>query len=119
MSTALPTGTLKLRVLPVKKAHSRQLRSIERDVNASHEDDGVKLPRAGYVANDVMATDRFDLLTVEEVAKLLRVTPKGIYTMTSGRRIPFVRVSNRVRFRRDEIERWLDGNRVDAITRAK
>ena len=56
-----------------------------------------------------------DLLTVEEVALLLRLTPKGIYAMTSGRRIPFVRISNRVRFRRGEIERWLDESHVDVI----
>ena len=53
-----------------------------------------------------------DLLTVEEVAELLRLTPKGIYAMVAARRIPFVRVSNRIRFRRSEITAWLDQNRV-------
>lgn len=61
--------------------------------------------------------DRSDLLTVEEVAGLLRLTTKGVYAMTSARRIPFVRVSNRIRFRRDEVEGWLDGNRVAVLKR--
>ena len=56
-----------------------------------------------------------ELLTVTEVAKLLRLTPKGVYAMISARRIPFVRVSNRVRFIRSELHRWLEGNRVDAL----
>lgn len=117
MNTALPTGTLKLRAAPVKKARTRQLRSIDRDEESFHDPDVAKSLHSVEIVNDG-AAERFELLTVEEVAELLRVTPKGIYAMTSGRRIPFVRVSNRVRFRRDEIERWLDGNRVD-VARAK
>lgn len=54
------------------------------------------------------------LLTVPEVAALLRLTPKGIYAMVEGRRIPFVKVSNRVRFVRADVVRWLSENRVPA-----
>ncbi len=63
--------------------------------------------------------DRSELLTVGEVAELLRMKPAGVYAMTAARRIPFVRVSNRVRFRRHEVERWLDANRVDVIERVE
>ena len=52
------------------------------------------------------------LLTVPEVADLLRLTPKGIYALVEGRRIPFVRVSNRLRFLRCDVARWLQENRV-------
>lgn len=54
------------------------------------------------------------LLTVPEVATLLRLTVKGIYAMVEARRIPFVRVSNRVRFVRSDVVRWLSENRVPA-----
>jgi len=57
------------------------------------------------------------LLTVPEVASLLRLTVKGIYAMVEGRRIPFVRVGNRVRFVRDEVLRWLSESRVPASER--
>jgi excisionase family DNA binding protein len=57
------------------------------------------------------------LLTIREVAELLRLTPKGVYAMVAARRIPFVRVSNRVRFLRGDVERWLDGNRVAVLDR--
>lgn len=52
------------------------------------------------------------LLTVPEVAALLRLTVKGIYAMVEARRIPFIKVSNRVRFLRADVLRWLSENRV-------
>ncbi len=58
---------------------------------------------------------RTELLTVPEVAELLRLTPKGVYALVESRRIPFIRVSNRVRFRRSEIEKWLDGQQVPPV----
>ncbi len=59
------------------------------------------------------------LLTVPEVASLLRLTVKGIYAMVEGRRIPFIRVGNRVRFVRDEVLRWLSESRVPASERSR
>jgi excisionase family DNA binding protein len=46
------------------------------------------------------------LLTVVEVAGLLRVEVSTIYVWTSKRRIPFRKVGGRLRFDRDEILRW-------------
>ncbi len=54
------------------------------------------------------------LLTVTEMADWLRLTPKGIYALVEARRIPFVKISNRLRFSQAEIERWLRDNRVPA-----
>ena len=54
------------------------------------------------------------LLTVREVATLLRVTPKGIYSMVAARTIPFIRVSNRLRFDQGDVIAWLEQNRVPA-----
>lgn len=54
------------------------------------------------------------LLTVDDVAALLRLTVKGVYSLVEGRRIPFVKVSNRVRFLPDDVRSWLQENRVPA-----
>lgn len=54
------------------------------------------------------------LLTVAEVAELLRMTPKGIYALVEARRIPFIKVSNRLRFFHGDVVAWLWGNRVPA-----
>jgi excisionase family DNA binding protein len=57
------------------------------------------------------------LLTVEEVADLLRLTKKGIYAMVEARRIPFVKISNRVRFLKSDVLDWLSENRVPTLER--
>lgn len=59
------------------------------------------------------------LLTVEEVAELLRMTKKGIYALVEGRRIPFVKVSNRLRFIRSDVLGWLQENRVPALEKTR
>lgn len=46
------------------------------------------------------------LLTVAEVAGLLRVKTATIYVWTSKRKIPFRKVGGRLRFDREEILRW-------------
>lgn len=46
------------------------------------------------------------LLTIKEVAALLRVEVSTIYVWTSKRKIPFRKVGSSLRFDRDEIMRW-------------
>ena len=58
---------------------------------------------------------RHTLLTVAEVADLLRLTPKGVYSLIENRRIPFIKVSNRVRFFESDVISWLRKNRVPAL----
>lgn len=59
----------------------------------------------------------FELLTVPEVAALLRFTEKSVYAMVSARRIPFVRIGNRLRFERAAVLRWVSESRVPASER--
>lgn len=54
------------------------------------------------------------LLTVPEVAAILRLTEKGVYAMVAARRIPFLKISNRVRFLRADVVSWLSESRVPA-----
>jgi excisionase family DNA binding protein len=50
-----------------------------------------------------------DLMTVEEVAAMLRVPKSWVYGHTSGEgeRIPFLKIGRHLRFRRSEIQEWL------------
>jgi len=51
------------------------------------------------------------LLTVPEVADLLRTSEKAIYGMVERRRLPGVRrIGRRILFRRTELLEWLDHN---------
>lgn len=53
------------------------------------------------------------LLTVDEVATLLRTTRKAIYAKVECGQIPHVRISSRsLLFDRDELLRWMDERRA-------
>ena len=62
-----------------------------------------------------MEQDR--LMTAGELAEYLSVPRGSIYNMVYERRIPHIKLGRRVRFRRDEIDRWLEERRVEAIER--
>lgn len=53
------------------------------------------------------AVDR--LLTVDEVADILQVSPRTVRTWSWDRRIPSVKIGSRLRFKEADIDRWIDG----------
>ncbi|HWN99897.1 MAG TPA: helix-turn-helix domain-containing protein [Blastocatellia bacterium] len=52
---------------------------------------------------------RPQFLTVEEVAELLRVSPRSVYDWVSQRQIPFRKAGRRTIFLLDEILEWTRG----------
>lgn len=56
-----------------------------------------------------------DLLTVPEVAKLLKISTSGVRHLQQQRVIPFIKVGGSVRFDRRDIASYLERNRVNAI----
>lgn len=49
---------------------------------------------------------RPQFLTVEEVAELLRVSPRSVYDWVSQRQIPFRKAGRRTIFLLDEVLEW-------------
>ena len=49
-----------------------------------------------------------DILTLEEVASYLRLTPQTIYKWAQEKRIPAAKMGKEWRFRKSIIDRWLD-----------
>ncbi|MGN6391250.1 MAG: helix-turn-helix domain-containing protein [Gemmatimonadales bacterium] len=49
-----------------------------------------------------------DILTLEEVASYLRLTPQTIYKWAQEKRIPGAKLGKEWRFRKTIIDRWLD-----------
>lgn len=49
------------------------------------------------------------LLTIKDLAEQLRIKPSTLYAWASQRKIPCVRIHGLIRFRSEEIERWLMG----------
>ncbi len=48
------------------------------------------------------------ILTIKEVAALLRVAEKTAYTLAQGGDLPGFKVGGQWRFRRRDIEAWID-----------
>jgi excisionase family DNA binding protein len=49
-----------------------------------------------------------EILTIDEVADYLRLTPQTIYKWAQEKRIPAVKLGKEWRFRRSIIDRWFD-----------
>jgi len=49
-----------------------------------------------------------EILTLEEVARYLRLKPQTIYKWAQERRIPAAKLGKEWRFRRSVLDRWLD-----------
>ena len=68
-----------------------------------------------------MAVERHDrarypsLLTLDEVAALLRVSKTSIYRLVERRQLPFCRVGRSLRFTPEDIDEYLRARRVDSI----
>ena len=53
------------------------------------------------------------LLTVKDVAQLLQCSVYQVYRLKGQKRIPYLKVAGgAIRFNQDEIEVWLDAQRV-------
>jgi excisionase family DNA binding protein len=65
---------------------------------------GIKTTRE----TSVRASKMFEnLMTVKEVAALLRVSPQTLYKMLEQRSIPAVKVGSQWRFDREQIRDWI------------
>lgn len=60
---------------------------------------------------------RAPLLDTDEVAKVLRVTPRHVRRLVAERRIPFIKVGRFVRFDSGQLNVWLEEQRVDVVER--
>lgn len=51
-----------------------------------------------------------EILTVVEVAQLLKVADKTVYTMAQNAELPCFKVRGQWRFRRRDIDGWIEAN---------
>lgn len=58
----------------------------------------------------IPATARF--MTASEVARLLNTSKGTVYLWVNHKKIPYLKINGSVRFREDEIHRWLNDGRV-------
>ena len=60
--------------------------------------------------------DKAPLISVEQLADELGVSVRYVRRIIAERRIPYVKVGHLIRFERDEVDRWVEANRVNALT---
>ena len=58
------------------------------------------------------------ILTIREVAELLKIGEKTAYTMAQRRELPSFKVRGQWRFRRADIDRWIE-QRVEVAVPAR
>ncbi len=51
-----------------------------------------------------------DLLTLEETARFLRLSPHTLYKMAASGRIPALKAGRQWRFSKGDLQEWLKGN---------
>lgn len=51
------------------------------------------------------------LMTLEEVAKYLRLSVHTLYKMAEQRRIPALKAGKQWRFKKEEIDKWMEKHR--------
>lgn len=56
------------------------------------------------------------LISVEQLADELGVSVRYVRRIIAERRIPYVKVGHLIRFQRNEVEGWVEANRVDTLT---
>lgn len=55
-----------------------------------------------------MDNQETNLLTVEDVAALLKVEKQMIYKLKRDKKIPFVKIGGVIRFRRVDVNEWIE-----------
>jgi excisionase family DNA binding protein len=52
------------------------------------------------------------ILTLEDVAEYLRLSKNTVYNLSRNGKIPAIRVGNQWRFRMEDIDKWLESQKV-------
>ena len=55
-----------------------------------------------------------EILTILEVARLLKVAEKTVYTMAQKHELPAFKVRGQWRFKRDDLDTWIERQKVEA-----
>ena len=59
-----------------------------------------------------MRTETLELLTVDEVTQLLKLSRGAVYQMRARKEIPYIKMGKRIRFDKTEILEWINKQRV-------
>lgn len=63
----------------------------------------------------VDSTPTLELLTIDEVAKLFKISVSGVRRLQQQRRIPFTKIGGSVRFVKSDLVSYVEQERVESI----
>jgi len=56
---------------------------------------------------------------IKDLADYLGIKPRTVYALVEEKRIPHYRIGRLIRFKREEIDLWMEGNRQETLDLAK
>ena len=73
-------------------------------------------PKRGRPIKPITENKENQYLSVQELSDMLKLSQSHIYTLTSTKKIPYIKLLNKkLLFDRNEIENWLRSKKVSAI----
>ena len=61
------------------------------------------------------STSHIELLTIAEVAEILKISATGVRRLQQGRHISFLKVGGSIRFAKEDILSYLEKRRVESV----
>ena len=55
-----------------------------------------------------------EILTIQEIAVLLKLADKTVYSMAQAGELPAFKVRGQWRFKRDDIDEWIERQKLEA-----
>jgi excisionase family DNA binding protein len=56
-----------------------------------------------------------EFLTIQDLSKYLAIKASTLYTMVGEKRVPHYKIGRMLRFKRSEIDLWMEGNRKQCV----
>lgn len=122
--TDKPDNTNEEHVIPVHASrHPNAIHAAEGNDFADEEeelnsDDSASLD-AELTPNDIFGLDPLDVLTLEEVAEYLKVSPAAARRAMKEQNLPGRNIGGEFRFLRDAVANWLRGQEAPALEQQK
>lgn len=60
-----------------------------------------------------------EYLNIEQAAKYLRLSKQTVYGFTSSRKIPFIKRTKHLLFRKSELDNWLQEGKKDSVAQIR
>jgi excisionase family DNA binding protein len=65
--------------------------------------------------NGAVGSRSDELLTIPEVARLLKISVAGVRRLQQGRQLPFLKIGGSIRFFKSDIQSYLEKQRIEPI----